>query len=38
MMVHGIVKEQEVPPREIDVAIKRKRVFVGIPAFHTHQE
>ena len=35
---HGIVKEQKVPPREIDLAIKRKRMFEQAPKRHTYEE
>ena len=35
---HGIVKEKEVPPREIDRAIKRKQAFVSDPERHTYAE
>ena len=32
---HGIVKEKEVPPKEIDLAVKRKRVFEANPEAHS---
>jgi phage-related protein len=35
---HGIVKERMVPPKEIDLALKRKAQFTANPARHTHQE
>src|ERR1700676_1744061 len=35
---HGIVKERRVPPKEIDVAIRRKEAFVKAPLSHTHEE
>lgn len=35
---HGIVKEQKVPPREIDLAVKRKRMFEQAPKRHTYEE
>jgi len=35
---HGIVKERRVPPREIDVAIRRKEAFAKAPKLHTHEE
>ena len=35
---HGLVKEAEVPPKEIDKAIERKRKFEKNPKGHTHQE
>lgn len=33
---HGIVKEQRVPPTEIDLAINRKRTFEQTPEQHTY--
>ena len=35
---HGIVKEGIVPPREIDLAVERKRRFAADPAKHTFRE
>ena len=35
---HGIVKEQKFPPREIDLAVKRKRMFEQAPKRHTYEE
>lgn len=35
---HGIVKEQKVPPKEIDLAVKRKRQFEQAPKQHTYEE
>jgi phage-related protein len=35
---HGIVKEREVPPREIERAIERKKRFALSPAKHTCEE
>ena len=32
-----IVKEAEVPPREVERAVERKRRFVADPAAHTFQ-
>ncbi len=32
---HGLVKEREVPPREIDLAIRRKTQFESDPKRHT---
>ena len=32
---HGLVKERAVPPREIDLAVKRKRSFEAKPDRHT---
>ncbi len=31
---HGIVKEKEVPAKEIDLAVKRKRLFEADPKAH----
>lgn len=35
---HGIMKEQKVPPKEVDLAIKRKRQFEQAPRQHTYEE
>ena len=35
---HGLVKEAEVPPKEIERAIERKRKFEKNPKTHTHEE
>lgn len=35
---HGIVKEQKVPPKEINVAIRRKRMFEQNPQRHTYED
>ena len=35
---HGLVKEAEVRPKEIDKAIERKRKFEKNPKAHTHEE
>jgi len=32
---HGLVKERQVPPVEIDRAVRRKRLFVSDPEGHT---
>lgn len=32
---HGLVKERAVPPREIDLAVKRKGSFEAKPDQHT---
>jgi hypothetical protein len=34
---HGIVKERAVPPREIDLAVKRKKAFQADPDKHRFQ-
>ncbi len=38
VLSHGLFKEAEVPPKEIDKAIARKRKFEKNPQAHTHQE
>ena len=38
VLSHGVVKEQEVPPKEIDKAVERKRQFEANPKQHTHEE
>jgi len=35
---HGLEKEDEVPPKEIEKAIERKRKFEQNPKAHTHVE
>ena len=35
---HGLVKEQVVPPKEIDRAVERKKQFEADPSRHTYQE
>ena len=35
---HGLTKEQAVPAREIDGAIRRKHTFTHDPATHTYEE
>jgi len=35
---HGIVKGRAVPPREINLAIERKRKFLQHPQRHTYEE
>lgn len=35
---HGIVKEQRVPDREIDLALKRKQRFEADPSKHSREE
>lgn len=35
---HGLVKEREVPPKEIDRAIERKLRFEANPFRHTYKE
>lgn len=38
VLAHGLVKEREVPPREIEEAIRRKRMFELNPERHTYKE
>ena len=35
---HGIMKEDRVPPKEIEKAIERKKKFEQDPEGHTHEE
>ena len=32
---HGVVKRKEVPPKEIDLAVRRKRLFEADPKAHS---
>ena len=38
VLSHGLVKEREVPDREIDLAVSRKQRFARNPQGHTHEE
>jgi hypothetical protein len=38
VLSHGIVKERAVPPAEIDLAVKRKDLFIGDPDRYTYEE
>jgi phage-related protein len=38
VLSHGLVKEREVPPKEIDRAIARKLKYGAAPSRHTHEE
>jgi phage-related protein len=38
VLAHGLVKEREVPPREIEEAIRRRRKFESNPEQHTYKE
>lgn len=38
VVAHGLVKERVVPPKEIDHAVRRKRLFEANPDKHTHEE
>ena len=38
VLYHGLVKEREVPPKEIDRAIVRKLKYKAAPSRNTHEE
>ncbi len=38
VLAHGIIKEREVPPQDIDRAIERKRKFERDPEKYTYSE
>jgi phage-related protein len=38
VLTHGLVKEREVPPRDIEEAIRRKQKFELDPKRHTYKE
>ena len=38
ILAHGLVRERRVPPREIDVAVARKKRFATQPDAHTYRE
>jgi hypothetical protein len=38
VLAHGLVKEAEVPSKEIEKAIQRKRKFEQDPKAHTYTE
>src|SRR3989304_6645063 len=38
VLAHGLAKERDVPPREIEEAIRRKRKFELDPRRHTYKE
>ncbi len=38
VLTHGLVKESEVPARDIELAIRRKLKFERDPARHTYKE
>ena len=38
VMSHGLVKEQKVPPKDIDLAARRKQRFAHAPQRHTYEE
>ena len=37
VLSHGVIKEDRVPPREIDRALKRKATFEADPEAHTYR-
>lgn len=38
ILTHGLVKERRVPPKDIDLAAKRKQRFEADPEAHTYRE
>jgi phage-related protein len=38
VITHGLVKEQDVPPGEIDLAIRRRTKYQNDPKKHTYSE
>jgi phage-related protein len=38
VLSHGLQKERAVPPREIDLAVRRRAEFERNPQLHTHEE
>jgi Phage derived protein Gp49-like (DUF891) len=38
VLAHGLVKEREVPTKDIQVALERKRCFEQDPHTHTYRE
>ena len=38
VLSHGVIKEREVPPREIDKALERKRKLEADPKRHVYKE
>jgi len=38
VLSHGLEKEKAVPPREIDLAVRRKKLFTANPQKHTFEE
>ena len=38
VLSHGLQKEKAVPPKEIDLAVKRKERFIADPKKHTFEE
>jgi phage-related protein len=38
VLSHGLIKERNVPPKEIELALRRKRRFEAAPEAHTYGE
>lgn len=38
VVTQGLTKKQAVPPREIEIALRRKATFAANPAAHMHEE
>jgi hypothetical protein len=38
VLSHGRQKERVVPPKDIDLAVKRSKAFAANPQAHTHEE
>lgn len=38
VLLQGLQKENEIPPREIEIAIRRKELFIADPQMHTYEE
>jgi phage-related protein len=38
ILSHGLIKESEVPPNEIDFAISRRKLFETDPSKHTYED
>jgi phage-related protein len=37
VLAHGIVKERQVPPKDIEIAIRRKQAFAKAPSLHAYE-
>jgi phage-related protein len=38
ILAHGLTKEREVPERELNIAVERKRLFEANPSRHSYRE
>ncbi len=38
VLAHGLTKEAEIPPRDIQIAVKRRELFEGDPKRYTYHE